>query len=220
MRSLVLLLFSFALGTTVSSSAPQQTAPAVRPPLLFKEDWRLPKHEGAATDENTRFTPEVVTNQRLEAKLYGPGSAPVRAAEHEGRIDLWTGLATSPVALTLRDKRNYFDLTGLARLRWIVRTNAIHTLYPVVRLADGTLAVGSRGISTDGEFVLVEIAFSGMKWYALDPQKVVVMLEVKNPDLSKVDEVGLASLAPGGGHGIAGSANFSTVELFAKAVPR
>ena len=46
------------------------------------------------------------------------------------------------------------------------------------------------------------------------------MLEVTNPDLSKVDEVGLASLAPGGGHGIAGSANFSTVELFAKAVPR
>jgi hypothetical protein len=187
---------------------------------LFKEDWRMPKHEGAATDENTRFTPEVVTNQRLEAKLYGAGSAPVRAAEHEGRIDLWTGLATSPVAVTLRDKRNFLDLTGLARLRWIVRTNAIHTLYPVVKFADGTLAVGNRGISTNDEFVQVEIAFSGMKWYALDPQRIVVMLEVKSPDLSKVDEVGLASLAPGGGHGVAGSANFSTVELFAKAVPR
>jgi len=222
MRLIALLLLAIgtmATGTTVTS-APQQTAAAVRPPLLFREDWRLPKHEGAATDENTRFTPEVVTNERLEAKLYGAGSTPVRAAEHEGRVDLWTGLATSPVALTLRDKRNYLDLTGLARLRWIVRTNAIHTLYPVVKLADGTLAVGSRAISTDGEFVQVEIAFSGIKWYTLDPQKVVVMLEVKNPDLSKVDEVGLASLAPGGGHGIAGSANFSTVELFAKAVPR
>ena len=222
MRLIALLLLAIgtmATGTTVTS-APQQTAAAVRPPLLFREDWRLPKHEGAATDENTRFTPEVVTNERLEAKLYGAGSTPVRAAEHEGRVDLWTGLATSPVALTLRDKRNYLDLTGLARLRWIVRTNAIQTLYPVVKLADGTLAVGSRAISTDGEFVQVEIAFSGMKWYTLDPQRVVVMLEVKNPDLSKVDEVGLASLAPGGGHGIAGSANFSTVELFAKAVPR
>ena len=54
----------------------------------------------------------------------------------------------------------------------------------------------------------------------LDPVKVVVTSEVKNPELSKVDEVGLVTLAPGGGHGIAGSANFSTVELFAKAVPR
>ncbi len=217
---LVAAILLFICGTAYVVLSRPQTPPAVRPALLFKEDWRLPKHTGAATDENTRFTPEVVTNERLEAKLYGSGSAPVRAAEHEGRIDLWTGLATSPVALTLRDKRNYVDLTGLARLRWIVRTNAIHTLYPVVKLADGTLAVGNRGIATNDEFVQVEIAFSGMKWYTLDPQKVIVMLELKNPDLSKVDEVGLASLAPGGGHGVAGSANFSTVELFAKAVPR
>ena len=197
-----------------------QPGQAGRPPLLFREDWRVPKHEGAATDENTRFTPEVVTSDRIEARLYGPGSAPVRAAEHEGRIDLWNGLATSPVAVTLRDKRNYVDLTGLARLRWIVRTNAIHSLYPVVKLADGTLAAGSRSITTDGDFLQVEIAFTGMKWFKLDPQKIVVMTEVKSPDLSKVDEVGLVSLAPGGGHGIAGSFNLSTVELFAKGTPR
>jgi hypothetical protein len=64
------------------------------------------------------------------------------------------------------------------------------------------------------------VAFGGMRWFKLDPMKVVVTSEVKNPDLSKIDEVGLVTLAPGGGHGIAGSANFSTVELFAKAVPR
>ena len=52
------------------------------------------------------------------------------------------------------------------------------------------------------------------------PENVVVTFEVKNPDLSKVDEVGLVTLSPGGGHGVAGSANLSTVELFAKAVPR
>ncbi len=209
-------VMSVAAGVLVFAQ-PGQTG---RPPLLFKEDWRVPKHEGAATDENTRFTPEVVTSERIEARLYGPGSAPVRAAEHEGRIDLWNGLATSPVAVTLRDKRNYIDLTGLARLRWIVRTNAIHSLYPVVKLADGTLAAGSRSITTDGDFLQVEIAFTGMKWFKLDPQKIVVMTEVKNPDLSKIDEVGLVSLAPGGGHGIAGSFNLSTVELFAKATPR
>jgi hypothetical protein len=216
MRNRLALAFFILSAAAVSAQQP----PATRPSLLFKEEWKLPKHDGAATDENTRFAPDVVTNDRLEAKLYGPGSAPVRAAEHEGRVDLWNGLATSPVAVTLRDKRNYVDLTGLARLRWIVRTNAIHSLYPVVKLADGTLAAGNRAITTDGEFVQVEIAFAGMKWFKLDPQKLVVMTEVSKPDLSRVDEVGLASLAPGGGHGIAGSANWSTVELFAKAVPR
>ena len=48
----------------------------------------------------------------------------------------------------------------------------------------------------------------------------VVGTEIEKPDLTRVDEVGLASLAPGGGHGTAGSANFSVVELFATAVPR
>jgi hypothetical protein len=33
--------------------------------------------------------------------------------------------------------------------------------------------------------------------------------------ISRVDEVGLAALVPGGGHGGAGSANLSHVELFA-----
>src|SRR3954464_10317806 len=93
----------FVVCAVWAASASAQAPPAAtRPPSLFKEEWRLPKHQGAATDEKTRFTPEVVTNDRLEAKLYGPGSAPVRAAEHEGRVDLWTGLATSPVAVTLR----------------------------------------------------------------------------------------------------------------------
>jgi hypothetical protein len=204
-------------GRGQAAAAP---APAARPPLLFEEKWREPKYDGERTDANQRFTPYCVTNDRIEAKLYGADAGVVRAAQHEGRIDLWTGLSTSPIAITLRDKRNFVDLTGLARLRWLVRTNAIHTLYPVVKLADGTLAVGDRPISTGGEFLTVEVAFVGMKWYKLDPVKLVVMTEVEKPNLAKVDEVGLVTLAPAGGHGIAGSANFSQVELFAKAVPR
>jgi hypothetical protein len=191
-----------------------------RPPLLFSEPWRLPPYTGERTDENMRFTPAVVTNPRLEAKLYGRDASVILASVHEERTDLWTGMTTSPVAVTLRDRRNYLDLTDAARLRWIVRTNAIHLLHPVVRLADGRLIVGDRGITTHGEFLQVEIAFSGMRWYALDPATVVVLTEVVNPNLRRVDEVGLATLSPGGGHGVAASANLSTVDLFAYPVAR
>jgi hypothetical protein len=208
---------SVAAAQTPSIQKPGMTA---RPPLLFREAWRLPPHTGEPTDENMRVTPAVVTNERVELTLYGPDASVVRAAEHEGRIDLWTGMASSPVAVTVRDRRNYVDLTDAARLRWIVRTNAIHLLHPVVKLADGRLIVGDRGITTHGEFLQVEVAFSGMRWYALDPVKVVVLTEVTNPNLNRVDAVGLATLSPGGGHGIAGSANLSVVELFAKPVPR
>jgi predicted enzyme related to lactoylglutathione lyase len=205
---------------TAAAQAPAAAPPATRPPLLYKETWREPPFTGERTDENQRFVPSVVTNPKIEARLYGPDSKVIRAARHEGRVDLWTGMATSPVGLTLRDKQNYVDLTGLARLKWIVRTNAIHTLYPMLKLADGTLVAGTKGIVTDGEFIDVEIAFGGMKWFKLDPVKLVVLDEVQRPNLARVDEVGLVSLAPAGGHGTAGSANFSDVELYAKAVPR
>ena len=191
-----------------------------RPPLLFSEPWKMPPYTGEQTDENTRVTPAVVTNANLEVKLYGPDAKVIRAAVHEERFDLWNGMTSSPTALTLRDRRNFVNLTDGARLRWIVRTNAIHTLNPVVKLADGRLIVGDRTITTQGEFLSVEVAFIGMRWYGLDPNKVIVLTEIVNPDLSKVDEVGLAMLAPGGGHGIAGSANLSNVELFAYPVPR
>jgi hypothetical protein len=205
-----------SLALAQGRPAGQQPAPATqkpamtpRPPVLFSETWRLPPYTGEQTDENMRFTPAVVTNPRVEVKLYGPDAKVIRAAVHEERVGLWTGMAASPVAITLRDRGNYVDLTDAARLRWIVRTNAIHLLYPVVRLADGRLIVGDRPINTSGEYLTVEIAFINMRWYGLDPERVVVLTEVVSPNLRRVDEVGLATLAPGGGHGIAGSANLS-----------
>jgi hypothetical protein len=221
--TIALAIFTLVtVSQTQPTPAPNTQKPGVapRPPLLYSEPWRLPPYTGEQTDENMRFTPAVVTNPRIEAKLYGPDAKVIRAAVHEERIDLWNGMTSSPTAITLRDRRNFVDLTGAARLRWTLRTNAIHLLHPVVKLADGRLIVGDRAINTEGEFLTVEVAFIGMRWYALDPAKVIVLTEVVNPDLRRVDEVGVAMLSPGGGHGIAGSANLSTVELFAYPIAR
>jgi hypothetical protein len=194
--------------------------PPTRPALLFKEEWKQPPYTGALNDETRRATQEAVTNPRLELKLYGTDSRNSGVYNHEGRFDIWTGVVNSPVAMMLRDKANYADLTGLARLRAIIRTLSLHVVHPVAKLADGTYIAGSRSIDTEGEFLQIEVAFGGMRWFKLDPQKVVTTVEVKNPDLSKVDEVGFVDLSPGGGHGIAGAFNMSTFELYAKPVPR
>ena len=225
MRALIAIIvvtatFAVAAQTPTPAPATQKPGMAPRPPLLYGETWKLPPHTGEQTDENMRFTPAGVTNARLDVKLYGADAKVIRAAIHEERVDLWNGMTASPSAITLRDRRNFVDLTGAARLRWILRTNAIHSLHPVVRLADGRLIVGDRGINTYGEFLSTEIAFIGMRWYGLDPEKVIVLTEVINPNLGRVDEVGVAMLSPGGGHGIAGSVNLSNVELFAYPVAR
>ena len=194
--------------------------PAARPALLFKEDWKQPPYTGTLNDENRRATQDAVTNARLELKLYGTDARNVGVYNHEGRFDVWTGVVTSPVAIMLRDKTSYADLTGLARLRAMVRTLGLHVIHPIVRLADGTYLAGSRSIDTEGEFLQAEVAFGAMRWHKVDPLKVVTGVEVKNPDLAKVDEVGFVDLSPGGGHGISGAFNLSALELYAKPVAR
>lgn len=209
-----------ALSLAVLATGVLAQSPAARPDLLFAEVWQQPPYTGELNDENRRATQDAITNPALELKLYGRSSRDVGVYNHEGRFDLWTGVVTSPVAIMLRDRSNYVDLTGLARLRAIVRTLALHVIHPVVRLADGTYLAGSRRIDTEGQFVQVEVAFGGMTWHRLNPDTVVTTVAVENPDLSKVEEVGFADLAPGGGHGIAGAFNVSTVELYANPIRR
>jgi hypothetical protein len=235
---LLAMLTAFALTTHANNAWAQSAASAVapradpppppavmqmQPDLLFREEWRLPHHEGPPTNQNRRVTPEVVTNPDLELQVYGEDAGNVIAWEHDGRVDLWTGMSTSPIAMTVRDRRNFMDLTGLARVRWIVRTEGLHVIYPVVKLADGTMLAANRAITTDGDFLQVELALAGfgrLRWYNLDPTRVVTTTEVRDPDLSRVDEVGFVDLAPGGGHGRAGWSNLSTVEVFARPVAR
>ncbi len=192
----------------------------VRPPMMFRETWKQPPYTGKLNDENRRATQDAVGNPNLELKLYGADAKDLGVYVHEGRQDVWNGMCTSPMAGTLRDKNSYIDLTGLARLRWMVRTGGLHVIHPVVKLADGTLLAGSHVDNTNGDYIQTEVAFNNQRWYILDPVKVTTGKEMKNPDLSKVDEIGFVDLAPGGGHGNAGWFNVSGVELYAKAVPR
>jgi hypothetical protein len=225
----IVLLASGAHNALAQSSTPGPgflEHEAVTPPLLFREVWKQPPHTGPLNDENRRITPEAVTNPDLELRLYGMDARNIQVTEHNGIPDLWTGFTTSPVALTLRHKNAYLDLTGLTRMRWRTRTENLHVLHPVVKLADGTLLVGSQTFSSpqrpmmgpnafSGNFVVSEVTFDDQRWFQLDPVKVVTMKEVGNPDLSRVDEIGFVDLMPGGGHGFAGCSNVSWIEVYA-----
>jgi hypothetical protein len=210
-----------AFGAFAQQPAPAPTA-SVRPPLLFREEWKQPPYTGELNDEKRRILhmEDAVGNPNLELKLYGPAAKDLLVAEHEARHDLWTGLVLSPIAATLRDKNNYVDLTGRARLKWITRTQSLHVIHPLVKLPDGTLLAGSLAISTDGDFLESEVAFGNQRWYKLDPEKLVTTIEIKNPDLSRVDEIGFVDLMPSGGKGFAGWSNVSVVELYANPTPR
>src|SRR5437870_1657405 len=176
---LVTLWFFTAVFHTVSAqNRPAQGDPeagqtATRPPLLFTETWKEPPHTAPLTDAERRVSQQVVSNPDLELKLYGADAKSVSVNPHEGRLDLWNGDTASPVAVTLRHKSSSLDLRGLARLRWILRTNGLHVIHPVLKLADGTLIAGTDANETDGVLLSREIAFTNQRWVKLDPVKIV-----------------------------------------------
>lgn len=170
-RLMVFLVCMPGIPQSIFAQQPPQTRgtgeAGGRPPLLFREEWKQPPYEGELDDVKRRIvlTQDAVSNPNLELKLYGPDTKDLLVAVHEGRHDLWTGLETTPICATLRDKNNYVDLTGRARLRWITRTGSLHVLHPVVKLADGTLIAGSLAISTDGDFLEMSSTTStGSSW--------------------------------------------------------
>jgi len=206
-----------------------------RPPLFFSEEWKQPSYTGQLNDPARRLTQEAVTNANLELKVYGPCKDSTLGVEVYGTpkdtifpMNLWTGMCEAPVAITLRDKTSYVDLTGTARIRWTTRAANMHGVRPVLKLADGTLIVGTHvdAVSAlalgqaEPEMMGSEFSIAANRWFLLNPDKVAVMKPVDNPDLSKVDEVGFADLMPGGGHGSAGWINVGPVEVYGKAVAR
>src|ERR1700675_4986566 len=92
-----------------------------RPPLFFSESWKaLP----TPTDEHGEWPAGQagVASPNLQLSLYGPSGKDIMLVAVRGRADvyplnLWTGVTTSPIGATLRDKSNYVDLVdALAKI--------------------------------------------------------------------------------------------------------
>jgi hypothetical protein len=200
------------------------------PPVFFKETWRRqPTDRGQVPVE-----PANVSNPNLELKVYGKDAKNLTISGTQGSpsdvVNLWSGLSTEPIAVTLRDKANYVDLSGRSRIRWVVRTSGFHVVRPVLKLADGTMLVGDHADASTTLFNEIEFTVADVRWIKLDPQRVVTVGTygplgqaaswVEHPDLSRVDEVGFADLIPGTGHGSGGWINVGEIEVFGTPVPR
>jgi hypothetical protein len=161
--------------------------------------------------ENTERLPlsaNVVTDPNLEIRTYGDGKNIVvsigKAATDPHTFD---GLCERPCGMTFRDKRNYFDLRGRAKIKWTTIVSGFHRAQPLIKLADGTLLVGDQAQGSTADWQQSEVSFSDVRWLALDPVRGVTLGRwVEHPDLSKVDEVGYFDVIPGSGEHVAGVA--------------
>jgi hypothetical protein len=190
-------------------------------PLLFREDFK----NGAGNHEHFASQADLV-NQNLELKIYGDKStylAVDMSPETTGEI-LFSGLCLSTCAIALRDKDNYMDLSGIARIRWRTRQSGFHILHPIVKLADGTWLIGDHADGYTTDWVISEFTLYDVRWRHLDIEQVIEdkpdAVWTEHPDLSKVEEIGFTDLMKGSGHGGAGSSRVDWIEVCGKAVPR
>jgi len=230
--TILLLIVSTSSAAFAQQPAPRQTPNNPKlPPLFFTEPWKQ-------TGLERNGDHDVVANPNLELKLYGATSkeiqiAPTTPNTRQDPPNLWTGVCNGPVAATLRDKNNYVDLTGRAKIRWQTRSAGFHVVRPVLKLADGTWLVGDHadGDGSTENFIETEFSLSSVRWLKLDINTVTTVHAerskppevgrwVEHPDLSKVDEVGFADLMPGSGHGWGGFVNVGRIDVYGVPVKR
>ena len=151
MRVFTLSLLLCVFGVGIASSAfPQGTTPATPaapagPPLFLKEDW---KHTPDIAEH--AVVQESVTTPDVELKLYGQTrqytdpdregkakDAGVYEVFGRGITYIYTGPCLTPCAVALRNKTDYANLTGQARVRWRTRQSGFHFR---VRLSSSRMA--------------------------------------------------------------------------------
>lgn len=198
-------------------------------PLFMKVDWVRPPIQTGQVP----VIQENVTDSNVEFKQYGPAAKQLLTTGTPGSdvtpFGVWSGECAGPFAITFRQKNNYVDLTGQAKIRWFTKTSGFHVVRPVVKLADGTMLVGDLTFASIPILSQSEFSLAGIRWLKLDPARVVTLggnngpsneTWVPNPDLSKVDEVGFADLMPSSGHGTGGYIQLGQIEVYGKPIPR
>ena len=226
---LVLACSAFAQQRAQAPAAGQEgqrgqraAAPRVtRAPLFFHEEWK----QTPAGGEHPVDIATAFANPNLELKLHGPTGKEIlmtgAATDENNPTHLWTGMCTTPCAFTLRDKKNFADLTGLARIKMVTKVSGFHKVNPIVKLADGTTLIGDKAEGSTVDWLESDIAVSELRWRKLDLERVVTVGDwVNSPNLSKIDEIGFADLMPGSGHGQGGWSDVAKIEVYAKPVKR
>jgi hypothetical protein len=189
----------------------------LRPPLAFRAEWKrqtVPQHPILQQD---------LIDQRLELKLYGDGKGILWTQHAREPTYAWTGLCETNCAVAYRDKDNYIDMTGQARIRWRSMQAGFHLLRPIVKLADGTWLAADHVDAVTDDWKETDIPLADLRWRRLDMNRVVEAADGKwvyAPDLSRVDEIGFTDLMVGAGHGKGGVSRVAWVEVYGKPVAR
>ena len=186
-----------------------------RPSIFFREDWK-------ETPPAQPVNQDHVANPNLVLGLYGGAVDSMRKSNHDHPVDdpfyVWSGLCPSNWALTLKDPESYVDLSEFAKIKWRTKQSGFRCLRILLKLADGTWLVSDQCDCRSADWRIREFNISDIKWYTLDIKTITEQKPIDNPDLTKVDEIGITDLMAGG-RSVACS-RLDWIEVYGKTVKR
>lgn len=186
-----------------------------RPGLFFREDWA----EIAAA---TPITPEHVSNSELVLSLHGPGRSGIRKSHHDRPADdpfyVWSGDCPANWAVSLRHRESDVDLTGLAKIRWRSKQSGFRQLRVIVKLAGGPWLVSDAFDGPSADWREREINIADIRWRVLDIEKIAELNWAPEPNLSRIEEVGVTDLMSGGG--TPASSRLDWIEVYGRGLKR
>jgi hypothetical protein len=187
--TITLLSFSLQAGPITQGRGPAPRIPELVFQLALKNDSRQALAQSSVTTPNA------------DLHTYGDGSNIVVATGGGPQLPrLFFGLCQGPCGFTLRDRNSTYDLRGTAHVKFTTIVSGFHRVRPLIKLVDGTLLIGDQAEGSTADYHQYQISFSDCRWLRLDPVRGVTLggnwIE---PDLSKVDEVGLFDVIPGSG---------------------
>ena len=152
-------------------------------------------------ESRTSLSQQAILTPNVDLQLYGDGKNIIVATGSGPQLPrLFFGLCTGPCGFTLRDRANYFDLRGRAFIRFTTIVSGFHRVRPIVKLADGTLLIGDQAEGSTADYHRYDISFADCRWLRLDPVRGVTLGATwVQPDLSRVEEVGVFDIIPGSG---------------------
>ncbi|HVN82043.1 MAG TPA: hypothetical protein VMW38_23875 [Terriglobia bacterium] len=180
----------------VSASWLPQLPAQERPGLFFREDWKeIPAAKPVTQDH--------VSNPDLILTRHGPGEIGIKKSHHDTPADdpyyIWSGESEGNWAVSLRHRKAFVDLSGLAKIRWRTKQAGYRQLRIILKLAGGSWLVSDQSDGPSNDWRVREFNISDLHWRRLDIKKVIEGVWEPNPDLSRVDEVGWTDLMIGGG---------------------
>jgi hypothetical protein len=186
-----------------------------RPSLFFREDWK-------ETPPEIPVTQQHVANPGLKLGLYGAAIDSMRKSNHDHPVDdpfyVWSGQCTGNWALTLKNPGSYVDLSEFAIIRWRAKQSGFRCLHIILKLEDGSWLVSDLSDCSSSDWKIVEFVVADIQWYSLDMGTITEKAPVQNPDLSRVDEIGITDLMAGGSS--SACSRLDWIEVYGKAAAR